>query len=64
MKDLSYGPFNDKVAFSARVAPAIFGSGLLEAIPAQNILALADPLDKDKDGISKNLLKSESFEIC
>ena len=52
VKDLSYGPFNDKVAFSARVAPAIFGSGLLEAIPAQNILALADPLDKDKDGIS------------
>jgi len=52
VKDLSYGPFNPKVAFSPRVAPAIFGSGLLEGIPAEHILALSDPTDQDNNGIS------------
>jgi len=52
VKDLSFGDFNNNVAFSARVSPAIFGSGLLEGIPSANILALADPDDSDNDGIS------------
>jgi len=52
VKDFSFGPFNPKVAFSPRVAPAIFGSGLLEGIPAKNILALSDPQDLDNNGIS------------
>ena len=50
--DLSYGPFNDTVRFSARVSPAIFGSGLLHAIPEQYITSYADPDDVDNDGIS------------
>lgn len=37
---------------SPRVAPQMIGLGLLEAIPAADILALADPLDADGDGIS------------
>jgi CxxC motif-containing protein (DUF1111 family) len=49
---LSYGPFTQDIRFSARVAPQVFGVGLLEAIPAEHILALADPNDDDKDGIS------------
>jgi len=49
---LGYGPLARDVQFSPRVAPAIFGLGLLEAIPAESVLALADPDDRDGDGIS------------
>ena len=38
--------------FSARIAPQLNGIGLLEAIPEQAILALADENDADGDGIS------------
>lgn len=38
--------------FSPRVAPVVFGLGLLEAIPASTIEAKADPGDRDRDGIS------------
>jgi CxxC motif-containing protein (DUF1111 family) len=38
--------------FSPRVAPVVFGLGLLEAIPDQVITANADPKDSDRDGIS------------
>jgi CxxC motif-containing protein (DUF1111 family) len=37
---------------SLRVAPPNFGRGLLEAIPDEAVLALADPDDRDGDGIS------------
>ena len=37
---------------SPRIAPAIIGMGLLEAVPQGRILALADPEDADGDGIS------------
>jgi CxxC motif-containing protein (DUF1111 family) len=37
---------------SLRTAPAIIGSGLLQAIPAAAIRAGADPTDADGDGIS------------
>ena len=38
--------------YSARVAPAIVGMGLLEAISELSINELADPDDADQDGIS------------
>ncbi len=38
--------------YSPRVAPALSGSGLVEAIPEAAILAGADAQDKDGDGIS------------
>jgi CxxC motif-containing protein (DUF1111 family) len=41
-----------EVMLSPRVAPQMIGLGLLEAIPAGDILALADPEDADGDGIS------------
>jgi CxxC motif-containing protein (DUF1111 family) len=50
--DLAYGPLADGVMISPRIAPAVFGVGLLEAIPAETIEALADPDDLDGDGIS------------
>ena len=50
--DLQHGPLGDDVLFSPRVAPAIFGVGLLEAIDEAVIEAGADPDDADGDGIS------------
>lgn len=47
-----YGPLAADVQLSPRVAPQMIGLGLLEAIPAADILALADPDDADGDGIS------------
>jgi CxxC motif-containing protein (DUF1111 family) len=37
---------------SPRVAPPVFGLGLLEAIPEEDIIARADPADLNGDGIS------------
>lgn len=50
--DLGYGPLDPRAMLSPRVAPQMIGLGLLEAIPAADILALADPDDADDDGIS------------
>ncbi len=47
-----YGPPAADLLVSPRVAPAVFGMGLLEAIPEARLLALADPEDADGDGIS------------
>lgn len=48
----AYGPLPDDLMLSPRVAPQMIGLGLLEAIPAADILAGADPDDGDGDGIS------------
>ncbi|MEM9757162.1 MAG: di-heme oxidoredictase family protein, partial [Pseudomonadota bacterium] len=49
-EDLGYGPLHPDAMLSPRVAPPMIGLGLLEAIPAEDILALADPHDADGDG--------------
>ena len=49
--DLAYGPL-DGVLTSPRVAPFVIGLGLLEAVAAADIVARADPDDRDGDGIS------------
>src|SRR5687768_7041396 len=40
------------MASSLRLPPPVFGMGLIEAIPDQTLLALADPQDRNGDGIS------------
>ena len=46
-------PFpKDATARATRSAPAIFGRGLLDAVPDSEILSYADPEDRDHDGIS------------
>lgn len=45
-------PLPANVLTSLRVPPPVFGRGLLEAIPEQSILGLADPDDRNQDGIS------------
>ncbi len=46
------GPLHPDTMLSPRVAPPMIGLGLLEAIPAADILALQDPDDANGDGIS------------
>lgn len=48
----TYQPLPENIEVSPRVAPAVFGLGLLEAIPEEVILAYADEADVDGDGIS------------
>jgi CxxC motif-containing protein (DUF1111 family) len=50
--ELAYGGLDPNLVISPRVAPAVSGLGLLEAIPAERLEALADPDDADGDGIS------------
>jgi CxxC motif-containing protein (DUF1111 family) len=50
--DPEYGPPAADVLLSPRVAPQMIGLGLLEAIPAADILARADEDDTNNDGIS------------
>lgn len=50
--NLAHGPMAADAMISPRVAPQMIGLGLLEAIPAADILAHADPDDADGDGIS------------
>jgi CxxC motif-containing protein (DUF1111 family) len=50
--DLALGPLPPEALHSARIAPALPGIGLLEAIPAADLLAREDPEDRDGDGIS------------
>ncbi|MGB8698220.1 MAG: di-heme oxidoredictase family protein [Thermosynechococcaceae cyanobacterium] len=45
-------PLPQNVLTSPRLPPPVFGRGLLEAIPETTILGLADPDDKNGDGIS------------
>ncbi len=52
VSNLGYGPLAPETGLSPRVAPPMIGMGLLEAIPAAAILALADPDDTNGDGIS------------
>lgn len=53
--DLNYGGLGADILFSPRVAPAVYGLGLLEAIPEETLVRMADPEDSDHDGISGRL---------
>jgi CxxC motif-containing protein (DUF1111 family) len=50
--DLSRGPLHPRTSISLRIPPTLVGLGLLEAVPRSRIEALADPDDRDEDGIS------------
>jgi len=55
LRNLGYGPVATSLQMSPRVAPAVIGLGLLEAVPVEQLVALADPRDRDGDGISGKL---------
>ena len=50
--DLAYGPLHPRVMVSPRVTSQMIGLGLLEMIDAADIVAGADPEDRDGDGVS------------
>ena len=52
LSDLGYGPLHPQTQFSLRIAPPMIGLGLLEAIADADLLAQADPDDRNGDGIS------------
>ena len=64
ISEASYGELNPDAMLSPRIAPPMIGLGLLEAIPAPDILALADPDDSNQDGISgrPNVVMSREFD--
>jgi CxxC motif-containing protein (DUF1111 family) len=49
---LGYGPVPRDLRVSPRVAPALVGLGLLEAVPEEELAALEDPDDDDGDGVA------------
>lgn len=49
---LNFGPLAATTRQSVRVAPPVLGAGLLERITEADILAAADPDDRDGDGVS------------
>jgi CxxC motif-containing protein (DUF1111 family) len=50
--DGAFGPLPKDLQISPRVAPGVFGVGLLEAVPERTIAGHADPGDANGDGIS------------
>ena len=52
LTDLGYGPISADVMISPRVAPPMIGLGLLEAVPEEQILALAQSQAAGNAGIS------------
>jgi CxxC motif-containing protein (DUF1111 family) len=49
---LGFGDFGAGVVLGPRVAPPLIGMGFLEAVSADTLAALADPDDRNGDGIS------------
>ncbi len=50
--DLGFGPLDPSTTLSPRMTPPMTGLGLVEAIHPADILAHADPQDRDGDGVS------------
>jgi CxxC motif-containing protein (DUF1111 family) len=65
---LNYGPFDDNTLYSPRVAPQMIGLGLVDALPAEALLANADENDANQDGISGRAnivfdIRTQSFRL-
>ncbi len=63
LKQLNYGELHPKVQIGLRVAPPLLGMGLLGAIKQTAIDQLADPEDKNKDGISGRVNQVWDFNL-
>lgn len=60
--NLAYGPLPKDTMYDMRFGPQVYGLGLLEAIKEEDMLAWADPDDKDGDGISGRVNKVWDLE--
>ncbi len=63
LEDMAYGPLHPDTVVAPRIAPQMIGLGLLEAIPAADIIANTDPEDKNNDGISGRVNKVYSRQL-
>lgn len=61
--DPAYGPVPAGLQLSPRIAPQMIGLGLLEAIPAGDLLARVDEGDANGDGISGRASVVPSLEL-
>jgi CxxC motif-containing protein (DUF1111 family) len=63
--EAAFGALSPELQISPRIAPQMIGLGLLEAIPAADILARQDPDDANGDGISgrANIVLSAEYGI-
>jgi CxxC motif-containing protein (DUF1111 family) len=52
LHDLAFGALGADGLISPRVAPQVLGMGLVDAIPDADLIAAADPDDRNADGIS------------
>lgn len=52
-----FGEFPKDLAISGRIAPAVAGVGLLDAVSEETLRSIADPNDSNRDGISGRLNK-------
>lgn len=52
LKQPAYGAVMDAATLGPRTAPHLIGLGLLEAVPVAQLVRIADPDDRDGDGIS------------
>ncbi|CDX15910.1 conserved exported hypothetical protein [Mesorhizobium sp. SOD10] len=61
VEDPGYGPLDPHTTLSPRLTPPMIGLGLIEQIAPADILAHADPDDRDGDGISgrPNIVRDE-----
>lgn len=50
--ETAFGPLPSETQFSLRAAPVVFGLGLLQCVPEEDLLANADEGDADGDGVS------------
>jgi CxxC motif-containing protein (DUF1111 family) len=66
LDNLAYGPIAPDVTLSPRIANPMIGLGLLQSIHPADIIALSDPEDADKDGVSgkANLVRNAKGEIA
>lgn len=62
LADPAWGPAHPDLMVSPRVAPPMIGVGLLEEIAQSDLAALADPDDRDGNGISGRLNRVFSDE--
>ncbi|HEY6728390.1 MAG TPA: di-heme oxidoredictase family protein [Polyangiaceae bacterium] len=58
----AYGEFASDLMISPRVAPVVFGLGLLAAIPEERLHELSDPDDADGNGISGRINRVPDVE--
>ncbi len=57
--DPAYGPLHPATTLSPRIANPMIGMGLIEAIHPADLRALADPEDRDGDGVSGRMARAK-----